>query len=77
MVIPVAVFTEITEVLLALASHCTYQKQELARDIDGSFRIQKSSLLSDTSSALILPRQAGVCSPVSAVSAAAAEWTRT
>lgn len=32
-------------VLLALASHCTSQKEEPARDINGNFRIQKSGLL--------------------------------
>lgn len=74
-VIPMAVSKEIMEVLLALASHFTSQKDNPSKDINGSFRIQKSNLSSDSSTSivLVLPRQTGV---PSSVSAAAAERTR-
>ena len=52
-VIPVTVFTEVAEVLLALASCCTSWREGPPRDTH--FRIQKSSLPADASSTLVLP----------------------
>lgn len=40
--IPGMLFTQIMEILMALGSHGTFQKEEPVGDIDGSFRMQAS-----------------------------------
>jgi len=70
----VTIFTQIMDVLLALASRCTSQKEDPARDIDCHFRIQQSCLSSDTSIALILWRRAGLCAMVLAAAERIGNW---